>query len=197
MARYPLVVKVTDDRPGWRLGTTRVLPQAFTVSVFQPGWLAEGVWIDFQGMASTDPAIRALDPGDPFAHPWLELDIDCDADRPPRCVGMRAPGGIGTRELRFPLAGIVATAAASVASRDGTFLDGPTGAEYDDMRAEVGFAQKRDRTRSAVTTERLAEIAEVARQHPNAPTAAVQRRFHYARGYARRLIKRAEAEGLF
>jgi hypothetical protein len=196
MAPYPLVVLVTDQQPGWRLGTIRVLPRGFRVDVHRPGGpLGDGTWIDFGGVSSTDPAMAAL-LGDPLARPWLRLEIACSDDQPPRCIAMHAPDGIGTRELRFPLAGIVATAAASVASSDGTFLDTPIGAEYDDMVAEVGFAQKRDRKRRPLTDDRLLEVAEIVSQHPHNSTAAVQARLNYSRGYARRLIKQAEAKGL-
>ena len=110
---------------------------------------------------------------------------------PPRCVVLRAPAGISTPEQRFPLAGIVTTATAAVASKDGSFMDPPHGLEYEDALFEAGRARGRKRARREITPERLEEIARVAGEHPVKPTAAVQHHFGISRGYARKLIKLA------
>jgi hypothetical protein len=197
MGHYPLAIQVTDPTPGWKLGA-RVLPHRYLVHVRKLARfdddgrpfaeLSPSEVATLRRDGNTDPYIGEID--------WLTLEIESDPTRPPRCVALRAPRGISTPEQRFPLAGIVTEASAAVASRDGSFLDPPQGLDYDDARFEVNRSRGRRRGRSAITTERLEDVARVARQHPRTPTAAVQAHFRISRGYARRLIKKAEAAGL-
>jgi hypothetical protein len=199
--RYALSVEPMDTRLGWRLGN-RVVPRGYTIRVAkyfrwhepEPGRRLE--WRDLSDTEVDDVAAGAPTAGNDWAiglRPWLELDVVSSPTEPPRCVALRAPNGISTPELRFPLAGVVTEASAAVASADGTFLDPPQGLEYGDAVWEASRARGRKRPRRTVTPERLEEVARVASEHPRTPTAAVQHHFGISRGYARRLIKLAEA----
>jgi hypothetical protein len=197
---YLLVIQATDTRPGWRLND-RVVPHAYTIQVRKHAraFKRESVveWVDL-----TDEEMDAIEDGAPSSgddwdlgtRPWVEVDIESSATEPPRCVALRAAKGISTPELRFPLTGVVTEATAFIASRDGRFQDPPQDLEYEDVLFEASRIRGRKRTRQAVTPEHLAEIARTAREHPRAPTAAVQRRFGYSRGHARRLIKRSQED---
>ena len=68
-----------------------------------------------------EPVVQGDEEHDAFAHrrgerlasglvglsAWLELEIESAPEHPARCVALHAPHGIGTPELRFPLASIV------------------------------------------------------------------------------------------
>jgi hypothetical protein len=178
---YAYTVKVTDSTPGWTLGTSRLVPRGYSVYVFLPG---SGIVLNLLDDKTIVDVSTA----------WLELEVVSTSTEPPRCVALRAPGGISTAELRFPLAGLVTEATAQIATKDGTFTDSAYGIEYEDMLFEASRTRGRKRTRTAVTAERLDEVASVAAQNPRKPTAAVQHRFGgISRGYARKLIKLAEA----
>jgi hypothetical protein len=198
MASERLFIQTTDPRPGWRLGS-RVVPRGYTVGVRRLFRVKEQVGgalkVEDLSQDESDAAwAGAPPPGDWLLgeRDWLELDVVSSPTEPPRCVALRAPRGISTPEQRFPIAGVVTEATAAIASKDGTFIDPPHGIDYEDALFEAQRARGRKRPRRAVTPERLAEVAQVAREYPRAPTAAVQRRFGICRGYARKLIKLAD-----
>ncbi len=204
MRRYALVTEITDDRPGWPVPPRRVLPRAYTIRVQR--------YVRNDGDRArelTDAELAELvqDPeraGDWLVgyRNWLVLSVETSATQPPRCVTLHAPRGIGTPELRFPLAGIVTEASAMLASRKrasgdppgplGQHLDLPGPIEYEDVVWELGRTRGRKRSHHAVTEARLAEAARIAAENPRTPTAAVQHHFKVSRGYARRLIKLAQ-----
>jgi hypothetical protein len=206
-------LEITDKRHGWKLGS-RVLPAAFTIrldryirvrdplahpSVEPPEWF--DLTDDELSAYYSDPVAFERSGWIFSVRTWLELDIESSPTTPPRCVAMRAEQGISTEEQRLPLAGLVAESCAALASKSGSFelgsRDFPTPDEYEDALFEANRVRRRRRTREAVTNERLAEVARIALEHPRTPTEAVRRHFGFnARGYARRLIKRAEAQGL-
>ena len=145
MRRYALVTEITDDRPGWPVPPRRVLPRAYTIRVQR--------YVRNDGDRArelTDAELAELvqDPeraGDWLVgyRNWLVLSVETSATQPPRCVTLHAPRGIGTPELRFPLAGIVTEASAMLASRKrasgdppgplGQHLDLPGPIEYEDV----------------------------------------------------------------
>jgi len=172
-----------DETPGWRLGP-RVLPQRFTIAVRKLPPRVDATGRDvFNFLAG-----RGTD--------WLELDVETSPTQPPRCVALRAPGGISTPEQRVPVTSLVQEACAVIASDDGTFLDRPEGSVLEDMRWEVSRARPRKRSRQPITPERLEEVARIAHEHSRTPTAAVQHHLGISRGYAYRLRKLAEKAGL-
>jgi hypothetical protein len=189
----------TDPAPGWKAGRTRVLPSRYTIKIDR--WAHRSPKPPFDVKLLTDDEHDALVRGE---YPrrnvtpttWVELEIESSPEQPPRCIALRAPLGIGTPELRFPLASIVDTASATIASADGTFIDWAKDIEFEDTLFEIERVRRRRRRREKITDERLTEIAQLARKHPRKPTAAVVRRFGYSRGYTRRLIKMAEERGL-
>lgn len=210
MKRHEISYRITDKTPGFKLGN-RVVPQGFTIRVQKPIRVNDrsGHW---EAVELSDDEIEAISAGAPTAGDhwaigladWLELDVESTPTRPPRCVALRAPGGISTPEQRFPLTGLVVEITARVATKgallespagDVWVLDGATGLELEDMLFEANRARGRKRARSAITDERLEEVARVALAHPRTPTAAVQRHFGISRGYARKLVKLAEANG--
>jgi hypothetical protein len=148
------------------------------------------------GLKQTDVDVSALLDGasDDWVglKEWLELEVASSPTEPPRCVVLRAPNGISTPEQRFPLAGIVSEAAATIASKDGSFVDYPLGVEYEDTLFEARRVRRRKRPRRAITPARLEEVARIASERPLTPTAAVQHHFGISRGYAFKLIKLAE-----
>jgi hypothetical protein len=203
-------IEITEKRRGWKLGS-RVLPASFTIRVSKltkfrhlPPEQPEVFDLTDEELAAVerDPLFLEDDGWLVSLRTWLELDVESSPTTPPRCVTMRAPQGISTDEQRLPLAGIIAESCAAIASRNGSFelgvpFDVPARREeYEDALFEANRARRRRRTREAVTDERLADVARIAREHPRTPTAAVQRHFRVSRGYARRLIKQAEAAGL-
>jgi hypothetical protein len=201
---YEVRVQVTDPAPGWKLGA-RTLPRHCTAIVSKLWRFDSETGRPVAELSTREVAalLRAdrdgtRDPDNPFVGviDWLRLEIESTPELPPQCTAMHAPAGIGTPEQRFPLSSLVTDVAAMVASRNGSFFDGPMGLDYEDTRFEVGRARSRRRGRIAVTTERLEEVARVARKYPRTPTAAVQNHFRVSRGYARRLIKMAEESGL-
>jgi hypothetical protein len=205
--------RITDEQPGWRVGD-RVLPRAYTVSLKKyvrgPSDARSNreFWSQARELTDAEREVWARDEA-AFERDedcvislklWLELDIETAEDQPPRCVALRAPDGIGTPEQRIPLVGIVTEASASIANRNESFklgeLDFPGLIEFEDVKWELGRARGHKRVRREITRERLEEIVQVARRYPRTPTAAVQYRFGYSRGHARRLIKQAEQAGL-
>ena len=199
MNRYALVYWVTDKRRGWKLGN-RVVPRGFTIRVSKYFKVRAR---RLRSVDLSDDEIEALRAGAPPAddwmvgeRDWLELDVESTPTQPPRCVALRAPSGISTPEQRFPLTGVVVQTTAR--GRDqGRHLPWtpPTALEYEDMLFEANRARGRKRARSAITPERLEEVARIALEHPRTPTEAVKRHFGISRGYARRLIKRAKDAG--
>ena len=174
------------------------MPQAYTVFVKKLIRVTDDrKWTDLSDAEFDEIYDGAPTAGDNWMigeRTWLELDVVSSPTVPPRCVALRAPYGIATPELRFPLAGIVTEATAAVASRDGTFTDPPQGLVYEDMLSEASRARgRRKRTRHTITPERLEEVARIAEQNPRKTTEAVRRHFGYSRGYSRKLIKLAEA----
>jgi hypothetical protein len=210
---YQQTVSVTDKRQGWKLGS-RIVPRGLKVELWKLTRYRDINLDDYpekwEEVDLTDDEDAAFErgtlelPNGWFLNQrlWLALEIESSPTTPPRCVTLRALEGISTPEQRFPLAGIVAEAAARFASKAGSWELGQydhfskTHDEYEDDLFEANRARHRRRTRQTVTTERLADIARVAQEHPGTPTAAVQRHFHVSRGYARRLIKQAEAAGV-
>jgi hypothetical protein len=207
-------IQITDKSHGWKLGS-RVLPAAFTIHLDRytrlrnfdldhpPEWAFEMFDLTDEEFSAfeKDPLFLENDGWLIGQRTWLELDVESSSTVPPRCVAMRAPQGISTDEQRFPLAGLIAQSCAAIASKNGSFelgsLDFPaTREDYEDALFEANRARRRRRTREAVTDERLAEVARIALDHPRTPTEAVRRHLHVSRGYARRLIKQAEAKGL-
>jgi hypothetical protein len=203
MARrhYSLSIELTDRTPGWWLHN-RVVPQRYTIRVHKlfrvtdrggsRGYISADL-SDAEFDAVTDGAPTVGDNWAIGERTWLELEVESSPTEPPRCVVLRAPHGISTPEQRFPLAGIVTEATARIASKDASFHDAPKGFEYEDTLWEAGRARGRKRARRAITPERLEEVARIAGEHPRTPTAAVQHRFGISRGYARKLIKLAQA----
>ena len=195
MERFRLGVQVVDTSLGWKLGT-RALPRRYVVSVYTPE--TSGVYVAGDGtpvaLVDRGPRPHAVEERITLRH-WLDLEIESTAQQPPRCVALRAPGGISTPELRIPLAGIVAEASAAVASRDGTFTDLPDRIAFSDNLFEADRAKGRSRSPRAKTPERLAHVARIARENPRTPTAAVGRELGITRQHARRLIKQAEEDG--
>jgi hypothetical protein len=195
--RYRLKIEPTDTAPGWKLGKSRVLPRRFTIQVqkylrySQDGRTqTELSGAEVDALLDVASATRQDWTRIRFGK-WLELEVESSPTEPPRCVVLRAPGGISTPEQRFPLAGIVTEAAARIASKDGSFVDYPLGIEYEDTLFEARRGRGRKRARRAVTPDRLEEVARIAEEHPRTPTAAVQHHFGISRGYARKLIKLA------
>jgi hypothetical protein len=213
MRPYLISWQVTDQRHGWKLGT-RVLPHRYVVRIDRyvlcdshSGQLIRELTETEVTEWSSRPesAQEFFEPDNPDSglysrFTWLELEVASTPTHPPLVVALRAPGGISARELRFPFTGIVTEATARLASTTGSWelgsLDWPTGDAYEDNLFEAKRARGRKRTREPITDERLAAAARVAREHPRTPTAAVQRHFRISRGYARRLLKLAEAAGL-
>ncbi len=205
-------IQVTDTSHGWKLGS-RVLPSAFTIRLARYTRIRDfdlspeqvevfDLTDDELSAVEKDPRSFESDGWLIGQRTWLELDVESSPTTPPRCVAMRAPQGVGTDEQRFPLAGLIAETAARLASKTGTWELGKldhvykTRDEYEDDLFEVNRARRRRRTREPVTDERLADVARIALDHPRTPTEAVRRRFRVSRGYARRLIKQAEAREL-
>ncbi len=208
-----LYYQVTDSRPGWKLGA-RVIPTGFKIGVNRYTRVDGEVdaFDPHPHIDLTDEEAAALKAGErDFLSPgWipslrllLELEVESDSNTPPRCVALRAPQGISTVEQRLPLAGLVAQAAAYLASETGNwdlvkgqrldYLYKTREQREDDLfeaRRKLGKHRKR---RQPVTAERLAQVLQVARSDPAQPTKAVQDVFGFARGYAFRLIRRAEA----
>lgn len=201
--RYEIVFRTTDPEPGWNLGGNRFVPRRYTISVQKYFRVTDegATWVELSHAevvalhkgAPTDGhdargGYWAVAPAD-----WLELDCESTSTMAPRCVALRAPGGISTPEQRFPIAGLVAEATARLSRKDGeTFFNIPQGIELEDARAEARRIQGRRRPRSAITDERLDEVLDIVGRYPRTPTAAVQRHFKISRGYARKLIKLAE-----
>jgi hypothetical protein len=192
---YSLSIQPTDTAPGWRLGNGRVVPRRFTIRVTKyvrnsPNGLNRTDLSDAEVSALFDVASATDSEWESVRlRKWLELEVESTSTVPPRCVVLRAPNGISTPEQRFPLASIVTVASATIASRDGSFVDYPLGIEYEDTIFEANRVRGRKRTRRAVTPDRLSEVARIASEHPLKPTAAVQHHFGISRGYAWRLIK--------
>jgi hypothetical protein len=132
--RYPWNIEITDRTPGWKLGA-RVLPRGYTITVNkvfrirgdvparEPRATAELLSdADHDALRRGEYAGAEGNTGWILGETdWLKLDITSSPTQPPRCVTLHAPGGIGTPEQRFPLAGILAEASAAIASKNGSF----------------------------------------------------------------------------
>ena len=195
--RYSLSIEPTDTRPGWKFGK-RVVPRGLTIRVskyfrFSEDGLKRTDLSDAEADALHDVASATAEDWNTIGlRTWLELEVVSSPTKPPRCVVLRAPNGISTPEQRFPLAGIVTEATATIASKDGSFTDYPLDLEYEDTVFEASRVKGRKRPRRAVTPERLEEVTRISGEYPRTPTAAVQHHFGISRGYARKLIKLAE-----